>query len=787
MIRLRLYTLLLLLPLTAAPLFANSNPNDSRVIRPQAELSIALKKKLSQATLAQGKNYIPRTEHLDKQGKPVFTNRLILESSPYLLQHAHNPVNWYSWSSEALDEAKRTNKPIFLSIGYSTCHWCHVMEKESFENLEIANFLNQHFISIKVDREQRPDIDSTYMIAAAMLSGQTGWPLNTLNTSDGAPFYAATYFPPEHFLQLLQKTQQIWQEQQTELKAEGQRIIYAIKKIQENKLSPKNITASTYEAAIEQWLDIFDEFEGGFGTAPKFPQESALLFLLDQAKRKQDLALLEMVTKTLNAMQKGGIYDQIGGGFHRYATDPSWNIPHFEKMLYNQAQLAQVYLRAYLSTGDPLYKLTAEETLNYTLREMSNTNGLFYSATDADSEGEEGTFFLWTDETLKQDLDDKSYKLAKLFFGVEEGPNFSGKNILFQPLSVPDFVIQHQLNPSKFLTDLSNIKQKLRNVRQKRESPHLDDKVITAWNSMLIRVLTESGHHLNNPNYTAAAIKAADALWLSHYLSTGLLRDTRHIMEGSEGNLEDYATFAMANLTLFKFTSDTKWLNRALILSEELIEKFWEADSSTLFLTSAPSTGLVRMRSQTDQATPAAESTAYELFTNLANSQLNQKFGAVAHQLLVPKSGKIDRNPVNYSYLLMVHAKNDAALDSLQIGAHGALRAELKRVQGNFILTVTLKPGWHINAKNPGDKRLIGSRLSADWVNTITYPIAHKIDVSFAEQPINLYSGAVQFSLKSKKESNTGPLTQPLKFTYQACSDKQCLAPETLYFSPNMQ
>lgn len=744
-----------------------------------------LKKQLQEALSKQGANYKPRTKHLTNQGAPLFTNRLILESSPYLLQHAHNPVNWYSWSSEALEKAKKTNKPIFLSIGYSTCHWCHVMEEESFENLEIARYLNDNFISIKIDREQRPDIDNTYMIAAALLSGQTGWPLNTLNTPDGAPFYAATYFPPSQFLELLKRAQQLWKHEQVALEKEGERIIGSINKIQENSDSPKKITSHTYAAAVEQWLDIFDEFEGGFGTAPKFPQEPTLLFMLDQAVRTQDTLLLNAMTKTLDAMQQGGIYDQIAGGFHRYATDPSWLIPHFEKMLYNQAQLAAVYLKAYEITGNPLYKHTVVETLDYALREMRNETGLFYSATDADSEGDEGRFFIWSDEEFKQQLDSSHYILAADFFGLTQGPNFDGKTILHQPLSIPEFVVKHQLNTSTFFTTLTSVKQTLLKARQQRIKPHLDDKVITAWNSMLIRSLAEASVEFSDQSYLKAAMMAANSLWSKHYSQAGLIRDSRLEKVGTPGNLEDYSTFAMANLTLFKITNDPVWLQRSIRLSEELIDRFWDAPSSTFFLTEKSEILLVRSRSQADQAIPAAESAVYELFTKLATHQSNQKFQPLADQLLAAKSGKISSNPMNYSYLLMAHAKTQGTLESVQINAHGALRAELKSRGDDYVLSINLKPGWHINAQHPGDKRLIGSSLSANWIASIEFPSSHKQKVSFIDKPINLYSNNIEFAIKS---TDTGTsLKTPLHFTYQACSDKQCLAPETLKFSPNIR
>ena len=351
-----------------------------------------------------GKDYQPRTEHFNPDGTPKYINRLILEESPYLIQHAHNPVNWYAWGTEAFAQAEKENKPIFLSIGYSTCHWCHVMERESFDNEAIAAYLNQHFIAIKVDRERRPDVDKTYMTALTLLNGSGGWPMSSLLTPDGKPFYSGTYYPPVSFMQLLKQIAELWENDEPRLRTIGNKIAAAVQDYQKGEKSAINISPELIQMAVIQLMNRFDDLQGGFSQAPKFPNETYLFLLLDTAVREQNTTILEALKMTMSLMAQGGIYDQIGGGFHRYATDNEWLVPHFEKMLYNQAHLVRNYVSLYSISHDLYYKKIAQQTLNYVLAEMQTEDGVFYSAGDADSEGEEGKFFLWTQDEIQQGL-----------------------------------------------------------------------------------------------------------------------------------------------------------------------------------------------------------------------------------------------------------------------------------------------------------------------------------------------------------------------------------------------
>ncbi|NIN31188.1 MAG: DUF255 domain-containing protein, partial [Hydrogenophaga sp.] len=394
----------------------------------------ALQTQLRAALAARGADYRPRTEHLLANGAPEFTNRLILQDSPYLLQHAHNPVDWYPWGEEAFARARRENKPVFLSIGYSTCHWCHVMERESFDSKAIARILNADFIAIKVDRERRPDVDASYMTAVTLLTGRGGWPLSAFLTPDGNLFFGGTYFPPDAFAEILSRVLELWQKNPALLFSESAKVAEAVASTMANRGTVKEVGASAIVAAVNATLERHDSLEGGFSEAPKFPSEPLLFLLLEHALRTGDEQALEAAETTLQAMARGGIYDQVGGGFHRYSIDPQWLVPHFEKMLYNQANLARLYTEAYRLTGHAGYQRIARQTLDYVLRDMTSPEGAFYSATDADSEGEEGAFFLWTPAQLRAVLGEQDAALAMALYGVSENGNFEGRSILHLPM-----------------------------------------------------------------------------------------------------------------------------------------------------------------------------------------------------------------------------------------------------------------------------------------------------------------------------------------------------------------
>ncbi|HIG89113.1 MAG TPA: thioredoxin domain-containing protein, partial [Candidatus Thioglobus sp.] len=520
---------------------------------------------LEQAYTNKDKDYVPRTQHIDEQGRAKFVNHLILESSPYLLQHAHNPVNWYPFSDEAFNKAKLENKPIFISIGYATCHWCHVMEEESFDDLQVAEFLNQHFISIKVDREIRPDVDATYMNVSQLINGSGGWPLNAVILSDGKAFFAGTYFPKDQLLDILSQIQILWQNEQNKIINQANDIDKVLNKAANN--TQGDIDKSIVSKAIKAMLSNFDELEGGFGEAPKFPHESMLLLLIDVHKRHPNDDQLNAITITLDTMASGGFYDTVGGGFHRYSTDNSWLIPHFEKMLYNQAQLSLVYTRAYQLTKNPLYKRIAKQTLDYVLREMQDANGGFFSATDADSEGEEGTFFVWSIQELKRVFNQDEFKHFNHYFDLSSHTDFEGNHVI-------RFKEINDINEDDYLK-IDKLLNKLYDLRIKRLPPLTDNKILLSWNALMVPSLLEAGEIFNEVKYTQAGLALADYL-------TSFNQDNQFYRVSIDNQLqtialfEDYAYLANAYLSVFDQTNQQIWLDRTIQLVKDMTQKFWD-------------------------------------------------------------------------------------------------------------------------------------------------------------------------------------------------------------------
>ena len=739
-----------------------------------------LQQQLLHALRDKGESYQPRTHHLTNDQQPVFTNRLILESSPYLLQHAHNPVNWYAWGEEALQQAKTENKPIFISIGYSTCHWCHVMERESFENLAIARFLNQHFISIKVDREQRPDLDDIFMTAAQLISGHGGWPLNAFLTSEGKPFFAATYFPPAQFQGLISEVSQAWQADKRKIVSQAERIHTTIEATMAPRKGEGLPTQISVQKALDHFLNQYDEFNGGFSNAPKFPQETVLLLILEQAQQQRDESLLGTVIHTLDAMQQGGIYDQVGGGFHRYATDPEWLVPHFEKMLYNQALLSEVYLRAWQLTNNPLHKRTLEHTLEYVLREMHADNGGFYSATDADSEGEEGRFFIWSVSEFNQALDTDDRALAQHLFGISAAGNFEGENILHLETSLPEFADTHKLPYNTLLSRVDRFREQLYQARKQREHPLLDDKIITSWNAMMLRSLALAGYQLRNPRYLAAAWQSGEYLWQHHRDSEGIVwRDLRHNKPGVIGTQEDYAALGRAMLALYDTSLDPIWLSRGQQITDQMIERFWDNDQGGFFLSAVDALTPLRGRSLDDGATPSATALGDALLKELSQRSGDSRYQDRANQLLQNISSRIEQYPASFSYLLSQYSQQlNTELSAIQYAANGALRAELVAKEDGFLLKVRLRDGWHINAEIPGDKRLIGAQVSGTGIDQIRYPDSTDLSVQFSQNAIGVYSG--EFEIGGQQTTQDGLLPPRLMFQFQACSDRICLPPERL-------
>jgi len=573
------------------------------------------------------------------------TNRLSFEKSPYLLQHANNPVDWFPWSDEAFKIAKADDKPIFLSIGYSTCHWCHVMEHESFEDEKVAALMNDSFISIKVDREERPDIDGIYMTVCQMLTGSGGWPMTIIMTPDKKPFFAGTYFPKENrfgrpgLIELLSKINELWKTKREEILKSAEDISAVIKKSQLRN-SGNEIEIEIFDKAYKEFERRFDKENGGFGSSPKFPTPHNLIFLLRYWKRKNESNALGMVEKTLEKIRLGGIYDHVGFGFHRYSTDSEWLVPHFEKMLYDQAQLAVVYIEAYQITKNIFYKKTAEEILTYVLRDMTSPDGGFYSAEDADSEGEEGRFYLWDFDELKSFLHDDEIKFIENVFNIESGGNWidhvkgimNGTNILNMKKSVKELEVELKMTAEEISKKTETIRKKLFIKREKKIHPYKDDKILTDWNSLMISALAKAYQVFNNEKYLTAAEKSAGFIFDKLFKKDSkLLHRFRDNEAAIDANIDDYAFLISSLLDLYEAGFNIKYLKSAIQLNEDFIKHFWDNETGGFFFTSNESEKiLIRQKEIYDGAIPSGNSIAMLNLLRIGRITSDSKFEIMA-------------------------------------------------------------------------------------------------------------------------------------------------------------
>ncbi|MFQ5912532.1 MAG: thioredoxin domain-containing protein [Nitrospinota bacterium] len=546
------------------------------------------------------------------------TNRLIHETSPYLLQHAHNPVDWYAWGEEAIGRARREDRPILLSIGYSACHWCHVMEHESFENEGIAAIMNEHFINIKVDREERPDLDDIYMHAVQMLTGSGGWPMTVFLSPDLRPFYGGTYFPPDDrfgrpgFKRVLLTLSEIYRDRRDQIEKSAEQITRNLQSLARVHASSDLLTEGLIHQAVRELEGRFEERYGGFGGAPKFPPSMSLLLLLRAWRKTGRQNLLQMVEKTLTHMGRGGMYDQLGGGFHRYSTDERWLVPHFEKMLYDNALLTPVYLEAYQATGSDFYAQVARETLDYVLREMQDPRGPFYSTQDADSEGVEGKFFVWRPEEIQEHLEDGTAELFCRYYGVTGDGNFEhGTSILHVDRPLEEVAGELGMTADEAGGKLAEAKRRMLAVREPRVKPGLDDKVLTSWNGLMITAMCSGAQVLEDPRYAEAAEKAAHFV-LSEMSQDGLLlRTHRDGRSKLNAYLDDYAFLAAGLLDLYETTFNLRWLREAKRWMGVLIEHFWDEREGGFYFTGKDHEQLItRARSGIDGAIPSGNAVA---------------------------------------------------------------------------------------------------------------------------------------------------------------------------------
>ncbi|HLG64977.1 MAG TPA: thioredoxin domain-containing protein [Ktedonosporobacter sp.] len=627
----------------------------------------------------------------DTQAQHEHTNRLIHETSPYLLQHAHNPVDWYPWGEEAFEKARQEDKPVLLSIGYSSCHWCHVMERESFENEKIAQIMNEHFVSIKVDREERPDIDSIYMQAVQAITQQGGWPMTMFLMPDGRPFYGGTYFPPQDrhygqqmmpgFPRVLLSIVHAYRQQRQEVEEQATQIADYLRQSSDAPLRARSvrprggITLDLLGTASQGIIADFDSRHGGFGGAPKFPNAMALEFLLrvhlhrrkgelNYGRKKDVPTELEVVESSLHHMANGGIYDQLGGGFHRYSVDAQWLVPHFEKMLYDNALLSRLYLHAYLVTGDPFYSRIVEETLNYVVREMTAPEGGFYSTQDADSEGKEGKFFLWSADEIKESLLPEDVANFISYYGVTERGNFEGENILYVPEDAQEVANNMQISLEELQASLAHGREILFKRRERRVKPGRDEKILTAWNGLMLRSFAEAARYLSRPDYLQVAINNANFLLEKLRKSGRLLRTYKDGQARLNGYLEDYAFLADGLLALYEASFDPRWFAEARALMDQAIVLFADEKNGGFFDTGSDHEELVsRPKDIMDNATPAGNSVAIDVLLRLAAFTGEQTYRQRADDYLRSISDILVEHPLAFGRII---SALDFALSSSQ-------------------------------------------------------------------------------------------------------------------------
>lgn len=727
--------------------------------------------------------------------KKQTANNLLGSQSPYLLQHLYNTVNWYPWGEEALKKAKAENKPIFLSVGYSTCHWCHVMARESFENEEIGKYLNEHFISIKVDREQRPDLDSQFMLVTEAMTGTGGWPNSVFLTANAKPFHASTYLPPDQFLSTLKHIVKLWKTEQTTLIEQGKQVADGINRYMNRTEGARNITPEVISEAMQMTTKNKDEFNGGFGVAPKFPQESALSFLLDQAERGDNTALF-IAMAALDGMIKGGIHDHVGGGFHRYSVDERWLVPHFEKMLYNQALIGNLLVRTYALTGKERYKQTAIRLFDYVLRDMQDRNGGFYSAEDADSIDEngkkiEGAFYIWSKQEIEEFYNSSTSVLLKTFPLTNNG-NFEGKNILHLEQLPADIAKSLKLNEQIYYEKLKGELEKLRQARDKRNPPHKDKKIIVSWNAMMIEALAHASYILERENYYTAAKKAANYITQNMLKKDRLYRASYKGNIGIDGQLADYAGLGLALLALetYKPSGEQKQASMEMVqrLADELQLRFgspW-AKKITPYRMTETQDGIGTFPPLDDNPIPSGNTLALKLLHAIAEKNGNSEQKKKSLLLASALSGHALSNPQMRGVLVnAVNATSNGNTGFIRDAAKGNVKVTLRlnRETKEATLNITIRPGWHINSNAPLEDYLIPTQITKNGqkLEAKQFPKPKIKSLSFNKEKLSLYEGVINIITDFPRSKQQEASKLALKL--QACSDQVCLAPENIKFN----
>jgi uncharacterized protein YyaL (SSP411 family) len=770
-------------------------------------------------------------EKPSKDPKPRPANRLARETSPYLLLHAHNPVDWFPWGPEAFEKAKKENKIIFLSIGYSSCYWCHVMERQSFDDPAIAKLMNDHFVCIKVDREERPDVDSIYMTALHAQGSRGGWPLSMFLTPEGKPIGGGTYWPPDDkemqgekvrgFKTILTLVQDDWTNNKDALLKHADKLADAVNQslaLASRKILFVKLDKELVQEAVNTLKDGYDEKHGGFGSkerefrGPKFPSPPGPELLLLHHLQTKDEASRRMVLYTLDRMAMGGIYDHLGGGFHRYSTDREWKIPHFEKMLYDNALLVSLYSRAFTLTKKPSYRRVIEESLAFIQREMTSPEGGFYSALDAESEAEEGKYYVWTAAEIDALLPKTEAELLKRVYGIEAGPNFEEKfNALLLPKPLEAVAVELQTSEEELLARLKPARQKLLEARGKRTRPLLDTKILTGWNGLMIAGYADAAMALAKPEYAKAGERAAEYVLKNLRTKDGrLLRTIGGGLPGSADRspsvgvakvnafLEDYAFLIHGLLSLHDASNNSRWLDEALALHDKMTELFQDKEGGAFFFTSHDHERLfARAKDQHDGATPSGNSVAAMNLVRLARKTGQARYREQAESVFRSFAATLKNNPETMATLVgalaMWHedtpkssdgktpaAANEATQKDEQVKVTARLSAEM----GKETVTVTLEiaKGWHLYANPAGNDMLIPTSIQVNAKAKlddlkIAYPKGTEIKDPAVDQKVFVYEGKVELKA-SFHRTEAGPLEVVVK--YQACDDKRCLAPKTV-------
>ncbi len=735
---------------------------------------------------AKAGSYPLTTRHLDQQQQPLFVNRLIEQESLYLLQHANNPVQWWAWEQGAFDKARALNKPIFLSIGYSTCHWCHVMARESFEDVEVAKFINEHFVPIKVDREEHPAVDELYLTAVQMLSGKAGWPLTAVLTPDGKAFFGGTYFQPAELLDVLNRIDKTWEERQEAVIEQANRVSAAIQKIGDSAADSRAIDVQSIEQSTSNIQLGLSRV--GARSEPGFPREPELLFLLNQAQRTLSKDTIDAISDRLLMLASSGLHDHVGGGFHRYTVDSTWLVPHFEKMLYNQAQLGKAYFEAYQITGNPVFKYVAEHTLNFLLEVMQDPDGGFYSAMDAESKNAqgvkgEGEYFLWSEDELKQVLSDKEMELAVTALGVTSNGNFNARTVL--------------QNSQPGEPTVSKVLNKLAKVRALRQSPQVDTKIITAWNAMAVTSLLR-GYQVNgNGVYLESALLAANRIWKeSYHTEYGLSRTVPLDQRRVPAALEDYAYLSNALVDLYDVTGEIVWMQRAEKLASEMLEHFYDQKTGAFQISriATPSSQakipMQRLVSARDDATYSGNSMAAQLLARLYQRTGKLPYKHKSSQVIAVFSKPALAKPEGLSgILLAANMLNNRDLGAKQYANKGKVAITTKALRDSAEITISIADGWHINASQVLNDYLIPTKLkpvalstnrNCEVLSDVSYPEGQRVNLGFQDDELLLYEGSVTISAAWPESSDGSSQRCVLaaELNLQACNDEVCLPPE---------